>query len=56
MQQAEMLASKFRTENGLGQAEPVSVKTLLRKLQITVRCQLILMGSAASLRQAKCSC
>lgn len=35
MQQAEMLASKFRTENGLGQAEPVSVKTLLRKLQIT---------------------
>jgi len=36
IRQAEMLAGKFRTENGLGLAEPVSVKTLLRKLGITV--------------------
>lgn len=35
VQQAEILASKFRTEAGLGQLEPVPVKTLLRRLQIT---------------------
>ncbi len=35
MQQAEMLASKFRADNGLGQTEPISAKTLLRKLQVT---------------------
>lgn len=34
--QAEILASKFRTLNGLSQAEPIGVKTLLRRLQVTI--------------------
>lgn len=36
IQQAEILASKFRIEHRLGQIEPISIKTLLRKLQITI--------------------
>ena len=35
IQQAEILASKFRIENGIGLAEPVDTKTLLRKLKAT---------------------
>lgn len=36
IQQAEILASKFRTKIGIGQAEPIGVKTLLRRLQVTI--------------------
>lgn len=36
VQQAEILANKFRAENGLGQAEPIDLKTLLRRLRIIV--------------------
>ena len=35
IQQAEILANKFRIENGIGLAEPVDTKTLLRKLKAT---------------------
>lgn len=36
VQQAEILASKFRSKIGIGQAEPIEVKTLLRRLQVTI--------------------
>ncbi|NLZ51360.1 MAG: ImmA/IrrE family metallo-endopeptidase [Rikenellaceae bacterium] len=35
LSEAEVLASKFRSENGLSPAAPISTKTLLRKLNIT---------------------
>ena len=34
VQEAEVLAQKFRLDHGLGMAEPISVKTVLRKLEI----------------------
>ena len=36
LQQAEILASRVRTQIGIGNAEPISVKTLLRRLQVTI--------------------
>ena len=36
VQQAEILASKFRSKIGIGQPEPIEVKTLLRRLQVTI--------------------
>ena len=33
--EAEVLASKFRFDNGLSQSGPINTKTLLRKLEIT---------------------
>lgn len=36
IQQAEILAGRFRALNELGPSEPIEVKTLLRKLQISI--------------------
>lgn len=36
IQQAEILASKFRAQAGIGYSEPIGVKTLLRRLQVTI--------------------
>lgn len=35
VQEAEILAAKFRSDIGIGLSEPVSIKTMLRKLGIT---------------------
>lgn len=35
IQEAEILACKFRSQNGLSLTEPISAKTLLRKLNVT---------------------
>ncbi len=35
IKEAEVLASKFRFENGLSQSEPLNTKTLIRRLEIT---------------------
>lgn len=34
--EAETLASKFRYQEGLGQADPINAKTLIRKLNVTL--------------------
>lgn len=36
LQQIEMLVSKFRADSGLSQEEPINLKTLLRRLGITI--------------------
>lgn len=36
IQQAEIMASKFRAQAGIGHSEPIGVKTLLRRLQVTI--------------------
>ena len=36
IQQAEILANKFRAQIGIGLAEPIGIKTLLRRLQVTI--------------------
>ena len=36
IQQAEILAGRFRALNELGPSEPIEVKTLLRELQISI--------------------